>query len=482
MPKMDDHKGIKVPSETNEPGKRVEQELTDKRTKKENAKKRKRTQSSENHPDSSLRHNKEMENDIKVVQRNQRVILNNLQLILDKMEKLTNRIDSMTLSSFYQCLKKPTLPGSSVDECIHGEVLQENLKMLVRDMDLSDGFILDGMLQNGSLTDNETQEIRELTRADKSRKLVTILGRKNKNKFKKFLKLIDEKHFYPHIAKALRQSYEEKLNAQENHHKCVRCFIIKKVDIKHILDHLCENHVFDLQEMNYFIKKDSRNVDQFWREIFKKMEHPVFGENCVSVFTESLQEHYPHIAKRIGSHHHLHCSCKSTILSYPSGSVGNVSELSTTTKDTRSKPKDQLNSNQSSGSIADSTDTCTSTDIPETKPETLKWVQEHHRLSFEIVEAESFEDCKNITAVPDISMNSKTFIKANSLKEVCDQIVPKYSKQTRESQSEINTKNNQKKLDQDIKPQIHNSRTTQICIDSDSDDEWPELFIINRYR
>lgn len=169
-------------------------------------------------------------------------------------------------------------------------------------------------------------------------------------------------------------------------------------------------------------------------------------------------------------------------MSYPSGSVGNVSELSTTTKDTRSKPKDQLNSNQSSGSIADSTDTCTSTDIPETKPETLKWVQEHHRLSFEIVEAESFEDCKNITAVPDISMNSKTFIKANSLKEVCDQIVPKYSKQTRESQSEINTKNNQKKLDQDIKPQIHNSRTTQICIDSDSDDEWPELFILNRVQ
>lgn len=75
-------------------------------------------------------------------------------------------------------------------------------------------------------------------------------------------------------------------------------------------------------------------------------------------------------------------------------------------------------------------------------------------------------------------MNSKTFIKANSLKELCDQIVPKYSKQTRESQSEINTKNNQKKLDQDIKPQIHNSRTTQICIDSDSDYEWPELFIL----
>lgn len=361
--------------------------------------------------------------------------------------------------------------GSSVDECIHGEVLQENLKMLVREIDLSDGFILDGMLQNGSLSDNEAQEIKELTRSDKSRKLVTILGRKNKTKFTKFLKLIEEKQFYPHIAKALRQSYEEKLNAQENHPKCVRCFIIKKVNIKHILDHLCENHVFDLQEMNYFIKKDSRDLDQFWREIFKKMEHPVFGENCVSVFAESLQEHYPHIAKRIGGHHHLHCSCTSTLLSYPSGSCGNVSEFSTTTKDTRSRPKEQLNSYQSSGSIADSTDTCTTTKIPETKPETLKWVQEYQCLSDEIIEIENFEDSKNITAVPDISMNLTTFIKANSLKESCNQIVPKYSKQTGEGQSEINEKNNEKKLGQDIKSQFHYRRNTQLCVDSDSDDD-----------
>lgn len=177
--------------------------------------------------------------------------------------------------------------GSSVDECIHGEVLQENLKMLVRDMDLSDGFILDGMLQNGSLTDNETQEIRELTRADKSRKLVTILGRKNKNKFKKFLKLIDEKHFYPHIAKALRQSYEEKLNAQENHHKCVRCFIIKKVDIKHILDHLCENHVFDLQEMNYFIKKTAEMSISSGVKSLKKW-NTRYSEKIVSQFSLNL--------------------------------------------------------------------------------------------------------------------------------------------------------------------------------------------------
>lgn len=401
---MGDHKESKVPSENNEYKKSVEHNLTEKLTKKDNTKKRKRTRSSENHIDSTLRHNKEMENDIKEVQRHQRVILNNQQLILDKIEKLTNRIDNMTSSSSYPCLKKPTLPGSSVDECIHGEVLQENMKLLVRDMDLSNGLVLDEMLQNGSLTDGEAQEIRELTIGDKSRKLATILGRKNKTKFKKFLKLIKEEQFYPHIAKALSHSYEEKLNTQEKHPKCVRCFITKKVDIKHILDHLCEKHVVDLQEMSYLIKGDRKDVDQFWHEIFTKMAHPIFGENCVSVFAESLTEHYPHIAKRVGGQHFLQCSCTSTILSYPSGSGGNASELSTTAKDTGAKPKERLNSFQSSGSTTDSSDTCTSNEIPAPKAETMKWVQKHC-LPEKIIEAERLKDFEIKYDVPESKSN-----------------------------------------------------------------------------
>lgn len=65
----------------------------------------------QNHPDSNIRHDKEVENDIKELKKNQRVILDNQKLILDKLEKLTNRIDNMTSSSSYPCLKKPTLPG-----------------------------------------------------------------------------------------------------------------------------------------------------------------------------------------------------------------------------------------------------------------------------------------------------------------------------------------------------------------------------------
>lgn len=92
------------------------------------------------------------------------------------------------------------ITGSSVDECIHGEVLQEHMKMLVKDMDLSNGLILDELLQNGTLTDNEAQEIGKLFRPDKTRKLSTVIGRNNKTKFKEFLGLIAEEHFYPHIA------------------------------------------------------------------------------------------------------------------------------------------------------------------------------------------------------------------------------------------------------------------------------------------
>lgn len=262
--------------------------------------------------------------------------------------------------------------------------------MLVRDMDLSNGLILDEMLQNGSLTDNEAQEIRDLPRPDKSRKLATMLGRSNKAKFKDFLRLIEEDEFYPHIANSLSQSYEKKLRAQGNHPKCIKCFIIKTVKVKHILDHLCENHVIDLDEVSYLIKEDSSDVDKFWRDIFKKMEHPVFGESCVSVFADSLTEHYSHIAKRIRGQHNLKCFCASTILSYPSGSGGKASELSTTSSITP-ESIEQLNSHKSNGSVGNSSDISTSTVIPEPKPETREWVHRHQPLTAN-AETENFYD------------------------------------------------------------------------------------------
>lgn len=380
-----DHRSLSLPVEFME-HRNNKQEQTYKSVKKlGNKRKRKRIEPLENQFDSSIRREKGIEKKVDILESNQ-------QLILKKIDMLTNLIKNMQPSLPNSCQLKPTLPGSSVDECIHGEVLQENLKMLVRDMDLSNGLILDEMLQNGSLTDNEAQEIKELSRPDKTSKLAALLQRSNKTKFKDFLRLIEEDEFYPHIANILSRSYEEKLRAQGNHPKCTRCFIIKNVNVRHIMDHLCENHVIDLDEVNYLIKGDSTDVDKFWRDIFKKMEHPVFGENCVSVFADSLKTHYPHIVKRIGGIRQMKCLCTATILSYPSGSAGNASELSTTSTIIRkAKKQKRQNTYQSEGSTGDSSDISTSTVIPEPKPETREWIQRHQRLSEEIVEDEGYE-------------------------------------------------------------------------------------------
>lgn len=61
-----------------------------------------------------------------------------------------------------------------------------NIRTLEQDVDLSQGFIMDEMLQIGILTDNENQELREENRPNKIRLLATILARKNKGKFQEF--------------------------------------------------------------------------------------------------------------------------------------------------------------------------------------------------------------------------------------------------------------------------------------------------------
>lgn len=169
------------------------------------------------------------------------------------------------------------------------------------------------------------------------------------------------------------------------------------------MDHLCENHVIDLDEVSYLIKEDSRDVDKFWRDIFKKMEHPVFGESCVSVFADSLTEHYSHIAKRIRGQHNLKCFCASTILSYPSGSGGKASELSTTSS-IIPESIEQLNSHKSNGSVGNSSDISTSTVIPKPKPETREWVQRHQTA---IVETEKL---KNYTSLSDRMIKNESFM------------------------------------------------------------------------
>lgn len=278
--------------------------------------------------------------------------------------------------------------------------------MLVRDMDLSNELILDEMLQNGSLTDNEAQEIRELSRPDKTRKLATVLGRNNKTKFEEFISMIARKEFYPHLAYSLEVSYKNKLIGKEKHITCVKCFIIEKVNIKHVLDHLCENHVINLCDIDHFIARDNTDVSRLWCKIFQQVTHPLLGETYVLIFKESLQEHYPHIAKKILHQNDLKCFCTSSIMSYPSGSEGCVSELSTSTTII---PELNVHEQQQSDGTKESPDISTPTVIPQLKQDTSEWVQSQNMMPKQSRESDvEKESCVPFKKTFDVEKNTNS--------------------------------------------------------------------------
>ena len=204
------------------------------------------------------------------------------------------------------------------------------------------------MFENGSLNRFEKEEIEEMSKVHKTRKLVSILARNDKDKFKKFLQVISQEQFYPHLAKLLNESYEKKLRENEKRIACIRCFIIQQVSIKQIMDHLCENRLIDLPDVESLIEGDKGSEHKLWGKIFEKIFDPVWGQTCVTILKEALQDDYQNIAKKILCQQNLKCLCSSTTLSHNTGSVGDASDISTT-----------------------------STVIPDSKPDTHEWVMRH---------------------------------------------------------------------------------------------------------
>lgn len=272
--------------------------------------------------------NKKMKSDIANMKRNQRKILKT-------QDRIVNRVDNRTQSfdvCFERCLLKPTLPGS-YDECFHRDAIRNNMKKFVEAIDLSNGFLIDEMLEKETLTDNEADELRsELLKSNKARKLAMILSGNSKSKFLEFLKIIAKREFYPQIASILDASFKNKLKENERLTECIRCFIVDNVNVRHIVDHLFEHHMINQQDMYNVINGDQKCLQEIWGKIFHQIEDPVLGKMCCSILKEALRDHYHHIAEKITHQHVLRCVCRIALhaMSYPSGSEGEPSEISTT--------------------------------------------------------------------------------------------------------------------------------------------------------
>lgn len=200
--------------------------------------------------------------------------------------------------------------GSSQDECFHEEVLREHCTLFVQNVTLTNTIMPDKMIQNGVLT---TSEMKQILKGEddesKARKMIAIISRNDKIKFKDFIKILSEDEHFPHIGEALKKSYEEKLKAENIHMKCIRCFIVKQVNIKKILDNLYEKCFIDLNTFEKLLKEVEEDIDQFWKESFQKMSSKAFGDFYLKAFKEALQNHYSHIVKKIQKYDDLKCLC-----------------------------------------------------------------------------------------------------------------------------------------------------------------------------
>ncbi|XP_078316320.1 uncharacterized protein LOC144620220 isoform X2 [Crassostrea virginica] len=205
--------------------------------------------------------------------------------------------------------KIPTLPGSAQDECFHGEVLREHVTIFAQNVTVSNTLLLDEMLQKGVITDSEKEQIMNgKINENKARKIIAIVSRNDKKKFQDFLDILSKDEHFPYIGKSMKKSYEEKLKAENIHVKCIRCFIVKNVSIKQILDHLYEKGFIDLNKFERLLEEDEGDINQFWEESFQKMAS-TFKEFYFKIFTEALRNHYPHIVKRIQNASDLKCLC-----------------------------------------------------------------------------------------------------------------------------------------------------------------------------
>lgn len=201
--------------------------------------------------------------------------------------------------------------GSSQDECFHEEVLREHCTLFVQNVTLTNTIMPDKMIQKGVLTPSEMKQIlKGEDDESKARKMIAIISRNDKIKFKDFIKILSEDEHFPHIGEALKKSYEEKLKAENIHVKCIRCFIVKQVNIKTILDHLYEKSFIDLNTFEKLLKEVEEDINQFWEESFQKMSSKAtFGDFYLKSFKEALQNQYSHIVKKIQNCDDLKCIC-----------------------------------------------------------------------------------------------------------------------------------------------------------------------------
>lgn len=188
----------------------------------------------------------------------------------------------------------------SGSETIHRECLQEKLQAMVKDMDLGNTNLMDELLDKECLTQDEASDITHTTsRKDQIRKLIVLFARRGRGNFVRFLEVIGRKHQFPHIAKELQEIYDQKIS-EGRASECLLCVIKRDVDIRDIVDQLCNHKVVDIEFLEVLVSTKSGNQNSLWEIVFSNIDKSADRKQNIRYLQEALSIKYERLALKLG--------------------------------------------------------------------------------------------------------------------------------------------------------------------------------------
>lgn len=238
----------------------------------------------------------------------------------------------------------------SGSETIHRECLQEKLQEMVKDMDLGNTNLMDELLDNECLTQDEASDITHTSsRKDQIRKLIVLFARRGRGNFAKFLEVIGREHQFPHIARELREIYVQKITEGRSS-ECLLCVIKRDVDIRDIVDQLCNHKVVDIEFLDLLVSTKSGNQNSLWEIIFSNIDKSANRKQNIRYLVEALSKKYERLASKLGfsippqlGNHTCSTSCSFNASWRSAGSIeSSIGDGSTTSEVPRKSDSDEL--------------------------------------------------------------------------------------------------------------------------------------------
>lgn len=188
----------------------------------------------------------------------------------------------------------------SGSETIHRDCLLEKLQDMVKDMDLVNTNLMDELLDIECLTQDEASDITHTgSRKDQIRKLIVLFARRGRGNFIKFLEVIGREHQFPHIARELREIYVQKITEGRSS-ECLLCVIKRDVDIRDIVDQLCNHKVVDIEFLDLLVSTKSGNQNSLWEIIFSNIDKSANRKQHICYLQEALSKKYERLASKLG--------------------------------------------------------------------------------------------------------------------------------------------------------------------------------------